>query len=124
MPHIVLIVDDNETVAMSLASAVEAIPDVKAIMVGDGHAALRVARDPQVTIHALITDFDLPHLDGFSLIEEIRRLPLYTSVPVLMITGHSDRAAKSGCRVKGPNIILPKPFSCREVRRVVEQMLA
>src|SRR5947209_19653703 len=121
MPRVVLIVDDNETVAMSLAAAVESIPDVQAIVVGHGHAALRVLRDSRIRVRALITDFDLPHLDGFSLIREMRRVTPYESVPVLMITGDASGASKNGCKLEEPNIILQKPFSCREVRRVLEQ---
>jgi DNA-binding response OmpR family regulator len=124
MPRVVLIVDDNETVALSLASAIEAIPDVHAIVVGHAQAALRVIRDSTIKVQALITDFDLPQVDGFSLIREVRNVAPYHTVPVLMITGDANGAFQKSDRVEGPNIILTKPFSCREVRRVVEQMLA
>ncbi len=123
MTRTILVVDDNEQVALSIMSALEGVPELRVIVVGNGHDALGVARDKAFLINAVITDFDLPVLDGFSLIREIRGLPLYRTVPVLMITGDISAVAGETSVSNGPNQILRKPFSCREVRRVVEQIL-
>jgi len=123
MRRLVVIVDDNESAAVSLALAVEKIPGVEAVVMQHGPAALRLFQTSDTPIHAVITDFNLPYLDGFELIREIRKIPAYRTIPALMVTADRNTSEKNGGTVEGPNAILYKPFSSREVCRVMEKLL-
>jgi CheY-like chemotaxis protein len=120
----VLIVDDDESVGQSLALTVESVPSTKAIVVRDGRSALGVLEDPGLRIDALITDLHLPYVDGYELILKLRVIPRYNRLPVFLITADANWSPPDGDTVKGPNVVIRKPFSTREVRRVLEQMLA
>jgi DNA-binding response OmpR family regulator len=122
MSGCILIVDDDELLADSLALTVEAMLGLRSMVVRNGASALRVARDPRVSVRALITDLQLPQLDGFELIRQMRALPGYAGLPALMITAAGEEC-RNGCTVEGPNLILHKPFSYREVSRVLETLL-
>lgn len=122
MIRTVLIVDDDEQIALALAAALDNIGGWRAIPVRDAHAALRIITDETCAVGALVTDLDLPMVDGCSLIRQIRATPGYRRIPVLMITAN-ERASFGTDAEESPNVIMKKPFSYREVRRVVEQML-
>ena len=124
MPRYVLIVDDDETFGQALASAVEMIPELKAIVVRHGAAAIRIAREEHSSIAALITDLHLPQIDGFELIRKLRALPACANIPILMITADPGENCANGCTADGPNLVLQKPVSYREVRRVLQTLLS
>jgi two-component system, chemotaxis family, chemotaxis protein CheY len=119
----VLIVDDDEEVGQSLAMAAESIAGVRTVIAPHGPAALRLLEANGLRIDALITDLNLPHLDGLELLRKIRSLPGYARLPVLLITADPKALPRNGYTVEGPDVVLEKPFSCMEVSRVLEQML-
>lgn len=119
----VVIVDDTDSVASSLALAFENIPDVKPVVMHNPMSALRLFTASDSVISAVVTDFNLPHLNGFELIRKIRDIDKYHNLPAIMIT--ADEGALSAARSKEhtPNAIFKKPFSLREVCRVLEELL-
>jgi len=122
MSKVVVIVDDSASVASSLALALETIPDVRAIIAHHPQAALNLFKR-EADIRAVVTDLNLPYLDGFNLIGELRKLHSYEHLPAVMITAEESpepSAASAACR---PNVILRKPFSPKEVCRVVQSLL-
>src|SRR5690349_6879107 len=121
MAKVVVIVEDTESLASSLALAFENIPDVAAVVTHDPKTALQLLRSPDSNVAAIVTDFNLPHFDGHQLIREVRGLERYGNIPVIMITGE-----ERGERVNSsyaPNAIFRKPFSVREVCRVLDELL-
>jgi DNA-binding response OmpR family regulator len=123
MPKKVVIVDDSASVADSLAIALEAGLGIQAIVAVHPQTAVTLfSGDSEIA--ALITDLSLPCLDGFQLIGTLRRLPCYQSLPAIMITAEEDAARRPISAECKPNIILCKPFSLKEVCRVVQSLLA
>lgn len=123
MPKVVVIVEDTRSVAVSLAVALENIPDVKAAIVEHPRAALRLFTNTEIPFAAMITDLHLPYLDGLELIREIRNMSRYRTLPTILITGDERADVVNGHRPDGPNAIFRKPFSVKEVCRVVEGLL-
>jgi DNA-binding response OmpR family regulator len=123
MPKKVVIVDDSESVADALAMALEATLGVQAVVAVHPQIALKVFNG-EIGISALVTDLSLPSLDGFQLIGTLRRLPSYEALPAVMITAEEDAALRQISAECRPNVILCKPFSLKEVCRVVQSMLA
>lgn len=123
MARVVVIVDDTDSVASSLALAFEKIPDVKPVVTHNPMAALRLFSAPDSKIAAIVTDLNLPHLNGFELIHRIRSLEKYHNLPAIMITA-DERAARSvQSKEQTPNAIFRKPCSLKEVCRVLEELL-
>lgn len=125
MPRVVVIVDDNESLAVSLAIAFARIPDVETVIAHEPAAALRIFTDGrcQDKIAAIVTDFNLPHLNGFELIQQIRELEDYRTLPAIMITAAENAMAANRYTLNTPNAIFQKPFSMKEVCRVLEGLL-
>ena len=125
MARVVVIVDDNESLAVSLAIAFGRIPDVETVIAHEPAAALRLFTDGhrQGKIAAIVTDFNLPHVNGFELIQQIRELEDYRTLPAIMITAAESAVAANGYILNTPNAIFRKPFSMKEVCRVLEGLL-
>ena len=71
----------------------------------------------------IITDINMPHLDGLALLREIRRLPSLRFTPVLILTSESGHDLKESGRAAGATGWLVKPFDPDQLRRVVAQVL-
>jgi CheY-like chemotaxis protein len=121
---IVVIVDDTDSVACSLAVAFENIPGVKAVITHNSGEALRLFTGPESNICAVVTDLHLPSLNGFELIREIRNLPVYRNLPAIMITADERAGLRSATELDCPNAIFRKPCSLKEVSRVLEELLS
>jgi CheY-like chemotaxis protein len=122
--RIVVIVDDTDSVASSLALAFESIPGIQPVIAHSSAEALRLFAAADSKISALVTDFNLPVIDGFELIRHIRNLAPYNNLPAIMITA-DDKATQVGAPARyRPNAIFPKPCSLKEVSRVLEELLA
>ena len=123
MQKVVVIVEDAETVAHSLAVAIETLSDVRAIVTRDPRAALSLFSTPGSAIAALVTDLNLPYFDGFELIRQVRTMQAYRNLPVIMISADERASALNGSAPHPANALFQKPFSPKEVCRVLEQML-
>jgi len=123
MEKVVLIVEDSDTVAHSLAVAIETLPGVKTIITRDPRAALSLFGAPDFGIAALITDLNMPYLDGFELIRQVRAMEPYSKLPVVMITADERAGDLNGSTQHPANALFRKPFSLKEVCRVLEELL-
>jgi two-component system, chemotaxis family, chemotaxis protein CheY len=123
MSKVVVIVEDAEVVASSLALAVETLPGVEAIITRDPRTALSLFGAPDSAIAALVTDLNLPYLDGFELIRQVRTLAAYRNLPIIMISADERARSLNGSTTNGANALFQKPFSTKEVCRVLEKLL-
>lgn len=122
MKKIVVIVEDTEAVADSLAIAIESIPGVVAMVASDARAALKLFQTPE-RIAAVVTDLNLPQVDGFELIKQIRCLDGYAKLPAIMITADERAKLAAVPSSYSPNALFKKPFSIRDVCRALQDML-
>jgi CheY-like chemotaxis protein len=121
-PRIVLIVEDSENNAATLEMTALDIPGVAVRVVSCAHEALRIlaATDP---VRAVITDLNLPKMDGFELIERIRAHERRGRLPIIVVSGDPDPATPDRIERLGADAFFPKPFSPAAVRRKLEQLL-
>jgi DNA-binding response OmpR family regulator len=120
MPRTVLIVEDTESGLELLELALIRMPGVVLRSVKTAEEALHFLTDD---ICALVTDLNLPQMDGFELIEAVRAHPSGELVPILVISGDSDPKTPSRVTALGANAYFPKPFSPAEVRNRLEQLI-
>ena len=115
---VILIVDDNPSVRSVLQAMVEQA-GYPCLVAASGEEALALSRSYAGEIRLLITDMDMPHMNGMELARQL--MGQRPNILVLMITGHG--AGEIG----GANIDLPilkKPFVPRELWRRLEELLA
>lgn len=114
-----LTVDDSRTmremVAFSLKSAGYEVLEAE-----DGRAALAVLGGQQVDV--IITDLNMPNMDGLELIRTLRAQSAHRTTPILMLTTESDGTKKQQGKEAGATGWLVKPFNpdklVETVRRV------
>lgn len=116
----VLTIDDSasirQMVSFTLRSAGYEI--VEAL---DGIDGLEKARAS--TVDLVLTDQNMPRMDGLSLIRALRGMTQYKSVPILMLTTESSDAMKSQGRAAGATGWLVKPFDPQKLIEVVRKVI-
>ena len=114
----ILLIEDDEQIADLVVSAFE-VAGVKTQVEKDGFRGLRTAL--QLNFDAILLDVALPLMDGFQVLEEIRRNSLNT--PVIMLTASIDLPDRLKSFEKGADDYLPKPFYMEELIVRVKSMI-
>ncbi|WP_306605983.1 response regulator [Azonexus sp.] len=120
MAKTILAVDDSasirQMVSFTLKSAgydvVEAV---------DGQDGLDKAKSRSINL--VLTDQNMPRMDGLSLIKSLRALPQYAATPILMLTTESSDAMKTQGRAAGATGWLVKPFDPQKLIEVVRKVI-
>jgi two-component system, chemotaxis family, chemotaxis protein CheY len=87
----------------------------------DGRDALtRIAANPP---HMLITDLNMPNMDGIELIRQVRALPQCKYIPIVMLTTESQDAKKQAGRAAGASGWIVKPFRSEQLVLVAKKLL-
>jgi two-component system chemotaxis response regulator CheY len=87
----------------------------------DGTQALAAAR--QAVFDLVVTDVNMPNMDGITLIQELRGLPAYKFVPVLILTTEATAERKSQGKDAGATGWLVKPFNPERLLEVIAKVL-
>ena len=121
----VLVVDDNRTNRQILAGMLNDW-GMDALTVEGGRealAALDVARQNGEPYALLLLDLHMPDMDGFALIEQVRRTPGLCPQAIMMLTSARQRGDVSRCRELGVAVSLLKPIRQSELRDAVSRVL-
>jgi CheY-like chemotaxis protein len=121
-PRTVLIVEDSENNAATLEITALGIPGVVVRVVSCALEALRILEAPE-PVRAVITDLNLPKMDGFELIERIRAQDRHHGLPIIVVSGDPDPGTPERIGRLGADAFFAKPFSPAAVRRKLEQLL-
>ncbi|MFC1602030.1 response regulator [Pseudomonadota bacterium] len=87
----------------------------------DGQHALDVAKTRNVDL--VITDVNMPRMDGITLIGELRKLPSYKFIPLLMLTTESSPEKKQQGKAAGATGWIVKPFNPDQLLMTVKKVL-
>jgi CheY-like chemotaxis protein len=74
-------------------------------------------------VAAVITDLDMPRMDGYELIERLRADPRWARVPILVSTASCDPEAPERVRRLGADAFFCKPYSPAELKNRLEELL-
>jgi signal transduction histidine kinase len=115
----VLAVEDNVDV-LRLISA-QLTTDHAVFLAQDGLQGLELARRERPDV--VITDFMMPRMDGLSLIKAMKADTTLQDIPVIMLTARGRVEDRLDVRGAGADIYLTKPFSPRELKAAIKQLL-
>ena len=71
----------------------------------------------------VITDLNMPNMDGLAMIRELRKLPAHTGVPVIFLTTESDGEIKAQAKAAGATGWLTKPFDPESLVKIAKKVL-
>ena len=122
-PPAVLIVEDSENSASLLEIAFLQIPGLSVLLASSAFEALRILRRPGPTVRAIVTDLNMPRMDGFEMIRKIREDRALSSTPIIVVSADTDPATPERIAQLGVSAFFPKPYSPAQVTRKLEQIL-
>lgn len=117
----VLTVDDSRTMRDMLMLALSGA-GFNVIQAVDGVHGLEVLGASSPTV--IITDINMPRMDGFGFIEGVRKDARHRGVPILVLTTESDPAKKDRARQAGATGWIVKPFSAEKLVAAINRVAA
>lgn len=121
-PRHVLVVDDNADDATVLEHIIGFLMKHEVATASSGPQALSMAQEEQFDI--VITDLNMPLMDGVSLTQSLRQLETYKKVPIIAITAYDTATDHLRTMLAGCNLYLTKPVSVDRLMAVLGEFLS
>jgi CheY-like chemotaxis protein len=119
----VLVVEDSENSAAMLEIAFLGIPGVAVLLTASAVEAMRILDSGDAQVNVIVTDLNMPRMDGFELIRRVRADHRLANLPIIVVSADTDPTTPSRIAELGVDAFFPKPFSPAQVRRKLEQLL-
>ncbi len=119
---VVLIVDDSKTSRNYVRHVFENLGAKNLIEAENGVEAVKIMESTLVDL--VITDYNMPEMDGQQLVQHIRGKSWQNSVPILMITSEQDHNRLAGVEDSGVSGICDKPFVPEVIKPLLMKVLA
>lgn len=116
----VLAVDDSASIRKLVTFTLEQA-GFSVVQAEDGVEALELARDQ--TVNLVITDINMPRMDGITLIKELRELTPYRFIPILVLTTESATDTKIAGKQAGATGWIVKPFDPDILLQTIEKVI-
>jgi CheY-like chemotaxis protein len=117
----VLLVEDESHFVSTMEIAFEGDTVSQLAHAPTAEEALRFLDCTEVA--AVITDINLPLMDGFELIARLRKQPRFAKLPILVVSGDPDPASSERAISLGANAFFPKPYSPSAIRRKIKELI-
>lgn len=117
----ILVVDDSTAMRSLLAATIETLGSVKIVQAANGFEALRIL--PREQIDLILTDINMPDINGLELLSFVRKNPLYRELPVIIISTEGSRTDIERGLSLGANEYLVKPFIPQTLLELVQRLL-
>jgi two-component system chemotaxis response regulator CheY len=116
----ILAVDDSASMRQMVAFTLKGA-GYNVIEAADGQEALDKARGAKVDL--VLTDQNMPKMDGITLVKSLRGLPSYTGTPILILTTESSDEMKAKGKAAGATGWLVKPFDPGKLLDVIKRVI-
>lgn len=120
MTKTVLAIDDSASIRQMVSFTLKSA-GYEVLEAVDGQDGLEKAKSHQISL--VLTDQNMPRMDGLTLIRTLRSLPQYKTTPLLMLTTESSDAMKQQGRAAGATGWLVKPFDPQKLLEVVKKVI-
>ena len=122
MAKTILAVDDSTSIRQMVAFTLKSA-GYTVIEAADGVEGLSKAQANAHLINLVLTDQNMPNMDGLTLIKTLRGQPQFVATPILMLTTESSDAMKSQGKAAGASGWLVKPFDPHKLLEVVKKVI-
>ena len=120
MAKTILIVDDSASLRQVVSIALKGA-GYATLEACDGKDALTKLNGDKV--HLIISDVNMPNMDGITLLKEIKKHPSYKFTPVIMLTTESQEAKKAEGQAAGAKAWVVKPFQPQQMLAAVAKLI-
>ena len=119
-PKRILIVDDDQDVRCTLRNLLE-FQEYVCEEADNGESAMVL-----LCIHhfsLIVTDYQMPRMNGLAFLEELMKIPQYAGIPVIMMTGVFSEEFRDKALKQGAYAVIEKPYSGKEILSSINQAL-
>lgn len=120
MSKTILIVDDSASLRQVVSMALKGA-GYEVIDACDGQDALSKLNGQK--IHLVISDVNMPRMDGITFVKELKKLNNYKFTPVIMLTTESQEGKKQEGQAAGAKAWVVKPFQPAQVLAAVQKLI-
>ncbi|HEY6528321.1 MAG TPA: response regulator [Cellvibrionaceae bacterium] len=120
MSKVILIIDDSASVRQLVSIALRGA-GYSVIEAADGKEGLKQLNGQK--IHLIISDVNMPNMDGISFVKEMKKNPSYKFMPVIMLTTEGADAKKQEGKDAGAKAWIVKPFRSEQLLQAVSMLI-
>ncbi len=118
----ILIVDDSPTMRRIIKNTLERLGHRESVEASNGKEALQQLEEHPINF--IITDWNMPEMNGLEFVTELRTTPEYAKIPVLMITTRGMKDDVLQAVQAGVNNYVVKPFTPETLEQKMNKLLA
>jgi two-component system chemotaxis response regulator CheY len=117
----VLVVDDSSTTRALIVSTIEEMEGFETVEAPNGFEALK--RIPQQPLDLIVTDINMPDINGLEIVHFVKHHPDYRSIPMIIVsTEGSDEDVKRGLDL-GASAYVKKPFEPEQLKSTIRRLI-
>jgi two-component system chemotaxis response regulator CheY len=120
MAKAILVVDDSATLRQVVGIALKGA-GYDVIEACDGKDALSKLNGQK--IHLIISDVNMPNMDGITFVQEAKKLPAYKFTPIIMLTTEAGESKKASGQAAGAKAWVVKPFQPVQMLAAVSKLI-
>ena len=117
-----LVVEDSPTMRQLIVFALKRLPGLEIVEASDGVDALK--KLPGSKTDLVLTDINMPIMDGLKLVSLMKGNPLYRDIPVVIITTEGAAEDRERGLALGARSYIPKPIQTNNLIKVVREILS
>ena len=117
----ILIVEDSATTRALIRAVIEDMGYFNTVEAGSGFEALKLL--PTQDFSLVITDVNMPDINGLELIHFIKSNPRYSHIPLIIVSTERSEEDKKRGMALGASSYITKPFKAQELQEVVKQAI-
>jgi len=117
----ILIADDSQAMRAILTSTLESLGDCRIVEASSGFEAMRLL--PREKVDLVLTDINMPDINGLELISYMRSNPNYQDIPIIIISTEGSQKDIERGRQLGANDYVIKPFDPARLQELLQKYL-
>lgn len=110
VPATILVVDDDEW-SRTLLLTILTQENYETMFAADGSEALNLLHEHQRKPNLILMDMMMPHMNGIETTRRIKTIKRFSSIPIIMVTGNSNKIVVINCLTAGAADFVVKPFN-------------
>ncbi|MCW5828987.1 MAG: response regulator [Deltaproteobacteria bacterium] len=117
----ILLAEDSPTTRSMVVSALELIGDIEVVPTSSGFEALKTL--PRFKFDLIITDVNMPDINGLELVSFVKHNPMYRHIPVIIITSETGEKDEARGRALGAAEYVHKPLNPDTLQQVIRRYI-
>jgi two-component system chemotaxis response regulator CheY len=105
-----MVIDDSRAIRMILTRTLNKL-GFEVCTAGNGKEALALLQEQAPQLDVLLVDWNMPEMDGLEFVQQVRRVPSYANVPLMMVTTETEINQMVRALEAGANEYVMKPFT-------------